>query len=85
MNTAMLQLLGMFAEMERNFIVERTWAGKESSGNFGGRKPRLTPQQKGEVRQRFTQGASKAELARQFNVSRMTIMRTVENTDASKA
>ena len=66
-------------------IVERTWAGKESSGNFGGRKPRLTPQQKDEVGLLFSQGASKAELARQFNVSRMTIMRTVENTEVSKA
>ena len=85
MNTAMLQLLGMFAEMERNFIVERTWAGKESSGNFGGRKPRLTPKQKDEVRQRFSQGASKTELARQFNVSRMTIMRALEKTEVSNA
>ncbi|MFK7161831.1 recombinase family protein [Marinospirillum sp. MEB164] len=77
MNTAMLQLLGMFAEMERNFIVERTWAGKEASGNFGGRKPKLTPTQKAEIQALHAQGASKAELARRFSVSRMTVMRVV--------
>ena len=77
MNTAMLQLLGMFAEMERNFIVERTWAGKESSGNFGGRKPKLSPAQKAEIQALHAQGASKTQLAKQFGVSRMTVMRAV--------
>ena len=77
MNTAMLQLLGMFAEMERNFIVERTWAGKENTGNFGGRKPKLSPAQKAEIQGLHAQGASKTQLAKQFSVSRMTVMRVV--------
>lgn len=77
MNTAMLQLLGMFAEMERNFIVERTWSGKENTGNFGGRKPKLSPEQKAQVKALHEQGASKSQLAKQFGVSRMTVMRVV--------
>lgn len=81
MNTAMLQLLGMFAEMERNFIVERTWAGKENTGNFGGRKPKLSLNQKTQVKALHEQGASKSQLAKQFGVSRMTIMRSLQETN----
>ncbi|WP_028108750.1 recombinase family protein [Ferrimonas futtsuensis] len=73
MNTAMIQLLGMFAEMERNFIVSRTQEGKVASGNYGGRKPKLTPSQREEVRQKLSQGVSKMDLSKEYGVSRATI------------
>lgn len=37
LSQAMVQLLGMFAELERNFIAMRTQEGKIASGRFGGR------------------------------------------------
>ena len=75
MNMAMLQLLAMFAEMERRFIVERTTAGKIASGNFGGRKPKLSDAEKKLIKEKLSQGESKSSLARSFGVSRATIMR----------
>tara|TARA_R110001583_G_scaffold192302_1_gene358631 strand:+ start:251 stop:817 length:567 start_codon:yes stop_codon:yes gene_type:complete len=74
MSKAMVQLLGMFAEMERNFIVSRTTEGKNASGNFGGRKPKLTKAQINEVRNKLTQGISKVLLSKEYGVSRSTIL-----------
>ncbi|WP_435247102.1 recombinase family protein [Vibrio sp. nBUS_14] len=74
MNTAMVQLLGMFAEMERNFIVSRTQEGKRASGNFGGRKPKLTDDQKKDIKAKLAGGTSKLQLSKEYNVSRGTIL-----------
>ncbi|MFL9828773.1 helix-turn-helix domain-containing protein [Rhodoplanes sp. SY1] len=40
-----------------------------------GRRPSLIPQQREEVRQRLVEGATLADLARTYNVSRATISR----------
>ena len=45
MSNAMTQLLGLFAEMERNFIITRTQEGKAISGNYGGRPSKLNTEQ----------------------------------------
>lgn len=74
MNTAMVQLLGMFAEMERNFIVSRTQEGKQASGNYGGRKAKLTQEQKTEVKRKLAGGESKMKLSKEYGVSRATIL-----------
>jgi DNA invertase Pin-like site-specific DNA recombinase len=74
MSKAMIQLLGMFAEMERNFIVSRTSEGKAQSGNYGGRKPKLTEEQRLEVKAKLSQGVSKLALSKEYNVSRATIL-----------
>jgi DNA invertase Pin-like site-specific DNA recombinase len=74
MSKAMVQLLGMFAEMERNFIVSRTSEGKAQSGNYGGRKPKLTEEQRLEVKAKLSQGISKVALSKEYNVSRATIL-----------
>jgi DNA invertase Pin-like site-specific DNA recombinase len=78
MSKAMVQLLGMFAEMERNFIVTRTTEGKIASGNFGGRKPKLTPDQKNDIKAKLSNGTSKVKLAKEYAVSRATIL-NIEN------
>ena len=75
MSKAMVQLLGMFAEMERNFIVSRTTEGKIASGNFGGRKPKLNNHQKAEIKKRLADGESQNKLSKEFGVSRVTIAR----------
>lgn len=72
---AMTQLLGIFAEMERNFIVTRTTEGKQASGNYGGRPHRLTPEQRLEISQRLARGESKRAVAAEYGVSRATVMR----------
>lgn len=46
----MVQLLAMFAGMERNFIVSRTAEGRKATGNYGGRKPKLTREQRIDVK-----------------------------------
>lgn len=74
MNTAMVQLLGMFAELERNFIVSRTQEGKKNSGNFGGRKPKLSTTQRKEIKDKLKQGVSKVKLSKEYGVSRSTIL-----------
>lgn len=78
MSKAMVQLLGMFAEMERNFIVSRTTEGKVSSGNYGGRKPKLTPDEKQKIKIQLKNGVSKMKLSKMYNVSRATIL-NIEN------
>ena len=74
LSKAMVQLLGMFAELERNFIISRTREGKAASGNYGGRKPKLTSEQEQEVIIKLSQGVSKVVLSKQYGVSRATIL-----------
>ena len=77
-SNAMLQLLGVFAEMERTFIVERTQAGRQASGKLGGRPPKLDDVARKSVKAKFAAGASKNALSQEFGVSRLTIKRIVE-------
>ncbi|OBT02696.1 resolvase [Vibrio cyclitrophicus] len=74
MSKAMVQLLGMFAEMERNFIVSRTSEGKALSGNYGGRPFKLTEEQRREIKIKLTGGTSKVKLSKEYGVSRATIL-----------
>lgn len=78
MSEAMVQLLGMFAQMERSFIVTRTQEGKKASGKFGGRKPKLTEEQRTEIKKKLKAGVSKVKLAKEYQVSRSTIL-NIEN------
>ena len=71
-------LFGLFAEIEREFILARTREGKEASGNWGGRTPKLDVQQKNEIRERLKGGESKRQLSKEFGVSRSTIL-NIEN------
>ena len=75
---AMVQLLGVFAELERNFIVTRTQEGRAASGNKGGRPSILTEDQREQMKKEFNAGLSKSKLADKYGVSRATVMRTVD-------
>ena len=49
MGKAMFQMAGIFAEIERDYIIERTKSGLKAAharGRRGGRKPKLTARQK---------------------------------------
>ena len=72
-SNAMLQLMGVFAEMERTFIVERTQAGREASGRLGGRPKKISERKRKEIVERVTAGETQAALASEFDVSRQAI------------
>ena len=77
----LMQMLGSFAEFERAMIRERTNAGLETArkqGRIGGRKPKLTAEQRKEIVSRVGSGVwSGAEAARLFSVHPSTITRLV--------
>jgi len=76
MQELMLQMMGAFAQFERAVIKERQREGiaaAKKRGVYKGRKPALSPEQIKEIKTKVAQGANKASLARELNVSRQTI------------
>lgn len=77
----LMQMLGAFAEFERNIIRERSIAGMEVAKANGvrlGRLPALDDRQAARLAKMWdTQEYSKAELGRHFDVSLSTIKRTL--------
>ena len=75
----MMQMVGAFAEFEREMIRERTRAGLEvarTHGRIGGRPPKLTRQQKQDIADNILSGRkSGADMARLYNVSQSTVSR----------
>jgi DNA invertase Pin-like site-specific DNA recombinase len=74
----MIAVLGGLADVERNLIRTRTAEGRsraKARGQHMGRPPKLTATQKAEARHRRAQGATLAELAHSYDVSRSTISR----------
>ncbi|HCE1825646.1 TPA: recombinase family protein [Vibrio parahaemolyticus] len=80
MQKAMTQLLGVFAELEHSIIVDRLQTGRERTGNKGGRSKALTDAQIDDVKKKLVDGVSKSELAREYEVSRQTIIRISKTT-----
>jgi DNA invertase Pin-like site-specific DNA recombinase len=74
----MLTVLGGLAEFERDLIHARTGEGRERAKARGvklGRKPKLTPHQQREARQRIEAGEAMRDVARSYNVHHSTISR----------
>lgn len=74
----MIAVLGGLADVERDLIRTRTAEGRsraQARGQHMGRKPKLTPQQQAEARQRRAEGATLRELADSYNVGVATIAR----------
>lgn len=75
-STLLLNVMGAFAEFERELIRERQREGIEiakQKGKYKGRKRALSPEQIKQVREMDSKGISKAEIARELKVSRQTI------------
>ncbi len=71
-------VINAVAEFERDLIIERTQSGlarAKAAGATLGRPVVLDDDQREEVRQRLAEGASVSALAREYDVSRQTIMR----------
>jgi DNA invertase Pin-like site-specific DNA recombinase len=75
----MMQMVGSFAEFERALIRERTRAGlaeARAAGRVGGRRPKLSPAQRGDVVENVLSGRkTAAQMARLYRVSQPTISR----------
>lgn len=76
MATLMLSVMGAFAEFERALIRERQREGialAKERGAYRGRKKSLAPEQIAELRRRVDAGETKAQVARDFGISRETL------------
>lgn len=81
MGRMVITILGMVADMELKFIKDRQRAGIEAAraeGVYRGRRKNVDDD---EIRRRVADGASKAEVARQLKVSRMTVYRALAGQD----
>ncbi len=76
MASLMLSVMGAFAEFERALIHERQREGialAKQRGAYKGRKKSLSEAAITELRQRLNTGMTKAQLAREFGISRETL------------
>jgi len=76
MNKLMLQMMGAFAEFERNLIHERQAEGIASAKKNGvkfGKESKLTTEQTEEVKSMVADRYSKTDIAKKYNVSRQTV------------
>ena len=77
----MMQMVGAFAEFEREMIRERTKAGLDAArveGRIGGRRPALREDQQKDIVESVLSGRKTgAQMARLYNVSEATISRVV--------
>jgi len=80
-STAMINLCGVFAQLERDLIKSRTAEGREAAkaqGKHLGRMPALSIKESNILLKERNNGESISALARKFNVSRATVHRTLE-------
>lgn len=73
----LLTMLAAVAELERGIICERIHSGLErarSEGKTLGRRPKLQPTARNSVRARIEAGETTSALAREYKVSRATIL-----------
>ncbi|PUE33059.1 resolvase [Limnohabitans sp. Jir61] len=73
----LLTMLVAVAEMERDLLVERTQAGLQrarSQGKILGRPVKTTDDQRQEIRALLAAGRSVSDVARQYSVSRVSII-----------
>jgi hypothetical protein len=76
MASLMLSVMGAFAEFERALIHERQREGlalAKQRGAYRGRKKSLSETAISELQQRLIAGVSKAQVAREFGISRETL------------
>jgi len=76
MANLLLSVMGAFAEFERALLRERQREGialAKQRGAYRGRKKALGPERAAELRHRAAAGEKKAQLAREFGISRETL------------
>ena len=83
MDNLMLQLMGAFAQFEREIILERQKEGIKlaaAQGKYKGRVHKLNPEQAKALRQAWEEGKykSKVALANAFGISRQAVYRYLQ-------
>lgn len=74
---AVVGILAVVAEMERDMLVERTQAGlarAKAEGRQLGRPSKTTDADRAAIRTRLAAGETVSQLAREFNISRATVI-----------
>lgn len=84
MTTALIQLLGTFAELERNLIVSRTIEGKRAKGMLQGRPEKLSQEQYKNFKKDVNRGLSLSELQKKYLMGRATVSRWKKKVKAEK-
>ena len=86
-SNAMINLCGVFAQLERDLIKARTAEGRaeaKAQGRHLGRMPALSDKQATELYKAKLNGESVSALPRKYNVSRATVHRTLERINNKK-
>jgi len=81
MGRMVITVLGMVADMELKFIKDRQRAGIEAAKTKGVYKGRRKSVDETAIRKLAHEGISKAQIARDLGISRMTVYRTLHNND----
>lgn len=79
----MLNVMGAFAQFERELINERIREGVQiakKAGKYKGRKKSLSDEQAAEIKRLVSERYRITDIAKQFNTSRETIYRYIRNT-----
>jgi len=84
MGRMMITALGMVADMELTFIKERQLAGIEAAKRKGIYKGRPKMVDEAEICTRMASGSTKAQIARDMGVSRMTVYRALQKLPSIK-
>ena len=82
----LLSVMGAFAEFERALIKERQREGialARRRGAYKGRKKTLSQDALAKLRERLKDGVSKAQLAREFGISRQTLYEYLRPADGT--
>ncbi|MEH0295710.1 recombinase family protein [Agrobacterium sp. CCNWLW71] len=83
MGRMVITILGMVVDMELKFIKDRQRAGIDAAKAMGKYKGRKKNVDEVEIRKRISAGATKAAVARDLNVSRMTVYRALAGQGAN--
>lgn len=74
-----LTMFAAFAEFENGIRKARQREGiaraRAEGGKYQGRKPKLSTEQQAELKQRFEAGENRSQLARDFDIDRVTVHR----------
>lgn len=76
----LLSVMGAFTEFERSLIRERQREGvaiAKAKGLYRGRKPKLSSAQIEEAKTKIALGVSKARVAREMGITRMTLYSSI--------
>ncbi|HIP24828.1 MAG TPA: recombinase family protein [Rhodobacteraceae bacterium] len=79
MGRMVITVLGMVADMELKFIKDRQRAGIEAAKSKGVYKGRMKTVDESEIKKLASEGISKAQIARNLRISRMTVYRALKN------